>query len=128
MKEKHTNFHVKTCGTFINQQYAWLHATPDFFCSCDCCGDGCEEVSAPIVWRIQTLKITLTSPTYVWSQKKELEVLKENMHTITSLNSKCSILDTITETSLFVALMNKLLSSVKEFSQISVTGFLLFPN
>ena len=31
MKEKHTNFQVTKCGTFINQQYAWLHATPDFF-------------------------------------------------------------------------------------------------
>jgi len=25
MKEKHTNFHVKTCGAFINQKYPWLH-------------------------------------------------------------------------------------------------------
>ena len=40
MKEKHIKFHVRTCGTFINQQYPWLHATPDFLCSCDCCGEG----------------------------------------------------------------------------------------
>ena len=121
MKEKHTNFHVKTCGTFINQQYAWLHATPDFFCSCDCCGDGCEEVSAPIVWRIQTLKITLTSPTHVWSQKKELQVLKENMHTITSHKTivHCWI-------PLLVLLLNKLLCFVKEFSLINNISVLLF--
>ena len=31
MKEKHTNFHVKTCGTFINQQYPWLHVHLTFF-------------------------------------------------------------------------------------------------
>ena len=47
MKEKHINFHVRTCGTFINQQYPWLHATPDFLCSCDCCGEGCGEVKCP---------------------------------------------------------------------------------
>ena len=47
MKEKHTNFHVETCGTFINQEYPWLHATPDFLCCCDCCGEGCGEVKCP---------------------------------------------------------------------------------
>ena len=40
MKEKHINFQVTKCGTFINQQYPWLHVTPDFLCRCDCCGDG----------------------------------------------------------------------------------------
>ena len=33
----------------------------------------------PTVWKMQTLKITLRSPTHVSSQKKELKVLKENM-------------------------------------------------
>lgn len=31
MREKHTNFHAKTCATFINQICLWLHAIPDFF-------------------------------------------------------------------------------------------------
>ena len=30
------------------QQYPWLHATPDFLCSCDCCGEGCGEVKCPL--------------------------------------------------------------------------------
>ena len=47
MKQKHINFKVKTCGTFINKEYPWLHATPDFLCSCDCCGAGCGEVKCP---------------------------------------------------------------------------------
>lgn len=46
-KEKHTNFDVKTCGTFINKKYPWLYATPDFLCYCDCCGEGCGEVKCP---------------------------------------------------------------------------------
>ena len=47
MKEKHINFQVTKYGTFINKQYPWLHATPDFLCWCDCCGDGCGEVKCP---------------------------------------------------------------------------------
>ena len=38
MKEKHTNFQVTRCGTFINKQYPWLHATADFLCRYDCGG------------------------------------------------------------------------------------------
>ena len=55
MKEKHTNFHVKTC-TFINQQYPWLHATSDFLCSCVCCGVGCLEVKCPYCLKDTDLK------------------------------------------------------------------------
>ena len=47
MKEKHINFQVKKCGTFINKQYPRLRATPDFLISCDCCGEGCGEVKCP---------------------------------------------------------------------------------
>ena len=47
MKEKHIIFQVTKYGTFINKQYPWLHATPDFLCRCDCCGDGCGEVKCP---------------------------------------------------------------------------------
>ena len=32
---------------FVNQEYPWLHATPDFLCSCDCCGEGCGEIKCP---------------------------------------------------------------------------------
>ena len=32
---------------FINKEYPWLHATPDFLCSCDCCGEECGEVKCP---------------------------------------------------------------------------------
>ena len=47
MKLKHNNFQVKQCGTFTNKEYPFLHATPDFLCSCDCCGLGCGEVKCP---------------------------------------------------------------------------------
>ena len=47
MKERHVNFKVKECGMFVNQEYPWLHATPDFLCSCDCCGEGCGEIKCP---------------------------------------------------------------------------------
>ena len=47
MNEKHVNFRVVRCGLFIKKQYPWLHASPDFLCSCDCCGEGCGEVKCP---------------------------------------------------------------------------------
>ena len=56
MKEKHTNFHIKPCGTFVNQKYPWLHATPDFLCYCDCCGEGCGEVKCPYCLKDPDLK------------------------------------------------------------------------
>ena len=48
VKKSHTNFQVKKCGLFINQEYPFLHATPDFLTSCDCCGLGCGEVKCPL--------------------------------------------------------------------------------
>ena len=47
MKLKHENFKVIKCGTIINKEYPYLHATPDFLCSCSCCGEGCGEVKCP---------------------------------------------------------------------------------
>ena len=49
MKGRHVNFQVKKCGLFINREHSFLHATPDFLVSCDCCGSGCGEVKCPIV-------------------------------------------------------------------------------
>ena len=48
MGEKHINFQIMKCGVFINKECPWLHATPDFLCSCDCCGEGCGDVKCPI--------------------------------------------------------------------------------
>ncbi|XP_078349685.1 uncharacterized protein LOC144634562 [Oculina patagonica] len=47
MKETHVNFRIVKCGLFINEEHPWLHASPDFLCSCDCCGEGCGEVKCP---------------------------------------------------------------------------------
>ncbi|KAI8519156.1 hypothetical protein Bbelb_024130 [Branchiostoma belcheri] len=47
MKSKHTNFKIEPCGLTVHPDYPWLHATPDFVCSCDCCGQGCGEVKCP---------------------------------------------------------------------------------
>ena len=47
MKSEHKNFQVQKCGTFINKEYPFLHAVPDFLCSCDCCGLACGEVKCP---------------------------------------------------------------------------------
>lgn len=47
MKETRANFVVTKCGTIINYKYPFLHATPDFLCECDCCGQGCGEVKCP---------------------------------------------------------------------------------
>ena len=47
MKENHKHFKVVKCGMFINKKYPWLHATPDFLCFCNSCGEGCAEVKCP---------------------------------------------------------------------------------
>ena len=49
LKANHVNLQVKKCGLFINKEHPFLHATPDFLVSCDCCGSGCGEVKCPIV-------------------------------------------------------------------------------
>ena len=47
MKATNANFVVTKCETIINTKYPFLHATPDFLCECDCCGQGCGEVKCP---------------------------------------------------------------------------------
>ena len=47
MKEFRPNFKIIRYGLFINEEYPWLHGTPDFLCSCDCCGEGCGENRCP---------------------------------------------------------------------------------
>ena len=47
MQNKHTNFRVEQCGLWVHPEHQFLHATPDFICSCDCCGQGCGEVKCP---------------------------------------------------------------------------------
>ena len=41
------NFQVQKCRLFINKECPFLHATPDFLTSCDCCGLGCGEEKYP---------------------------------------------------------------------------------
>ena len=47
MKTKQKDFRIKKCGTVINKKYQFLHATPDFYYECSCCGKGCGEVKCP---------------------------------------------------------------------------------
>eukprot|EP00794_Sanderia_malayensis_P002558 gene2558-2954_t len=47
MKKKHVNYKAIQCGMFINKRSPFIHATPDFLSSCDCCGIGCGEVKCP---------------------------------------------------------------------------------
>lgn len=48
MKRVHKNFEIVKCGLFINKDFPFLHATPDFLTYCDCCGFGCGEVKCPL--------------------------------------------------------------------------------
>ena len=48
MRSTHVNFKLEICGMFINKVYQFIHATPDFLVSCDCCGLGIGEVKCPI--------------------------------------------------------------------------------
>ena len=47
MRKKHIGYRTIECGMFINKQFPWLHATPDFLSWCKCCGYGCGEVKCP---------------------------------------------------------------------------------
>ena len=89
MKEKHTTFMLKLVVHFLikNIPGCTLHLTFFVIMIAVVRGWG-AEVECPTVWKIQNLMITLRSPTHVWSQKKELQVLKDNMHTINNHNSK----------------------------------------
>ena len=51
MKKTDCNFTLTRCGLFINEKHSFLHATPDFLTSCDCCGLGCGEVNCSICLR-----------------------------------------------------------------------------
>ena len=50
-KKTHFNFTLTRCGLFINEKHLFLHATPNFLTSCDCCGLGCGKVKCPICLR-----------------------------------------------------------------------------
>eukprot|EP00112_Aurelia_sp_Birch-Aquarium-sp1_P007230 Seg1787.7 transcript_id=Seg1787.7/GoldUCD/mRNA.D3Y31 product="hypothetical protein" protein_id=Seg1787.7/GoldUCD/D3Y31 len=47
MKKKHVNYKAIRCGMFINKHSPFIHATPNFLSSCDCCRIGCGEVKCP---------------------------------------------------------------------------------
>ena len=47
MAMKHHNFQIIKCGLLVNAELPFLHATCDFYCFCDCCGQGCGEVKCP---------------------------------------------------------------------------------
>ena len=51
LKNKHTNFQVRKCGLFVNDQFPYLAASPDALVSCDCCGSGVVEVKCPFIHR-----------------------------------------------------------------------------
>ena len=36
MAMTHTDFKISKCGLVINEEYPWIHATPDFLVSCSC--------------------------------------------------------------------------------------------
>lgn len=48
MVKSHVDFKLSQCGLVINQEYPWIHATPNFLVSCSCCGLGCGEVKCPL--------------------------------------------------------------------------------
>ena len=47
MSANHKDFALEKCGVFIDKEHPWMHATPDFLCSCSCCRKGCGEVKCP---------------------------------------------------------------------------------
>lgn len=47
MKQNYVNFKIEKCGMFVSAEYPWVHATTDFLCACDCCGQRCVEIKCP---------------------------------------------------------------------------------
>ena len=44
----HLNLEVKRCGLFINKEFPYINAMPDFLLSCDYCGLDFGEFKFPI--------------------------------------------------------------------------------
>ena len=78
MKTQHRNFKVKRCGMVINKDYPWLHATADFLCSCDCCGEGCEEIKFPYCIDNCNFEQYIQKPSICLENRDDFLRLKEN--------------------------------------------------
>ena len=44
-EKQHLNFRMVNCGLFIPTDDPFIGASPDSLISCECCGEGCVEVS-----------------------------------------------------------------------------------
>ena len=82
MKNKwktHSNLTPTWCCLFVKEQHSFLHATPDFLTSCDCCGLGCRVVKCTICikdcdWKIHNNYLISVHKGYtVKFQTKELK-------------------------------------------------------
>ena len=78
MKTQHRNFKVKRCGMVINKDYPWLHATADFLCSCDCCGEGCGEIKCPYCIDNCNFEQYIQKPSSCLEKRDDFLRLKEN--------------------------------------------------
>ena len=63
---------------FVNKDYPWLHATPDFLCSCDCCGEGCAEIKCPYCIENCNFDQYIMKPSSCLEKKEDSFCLKEN--------------------------------------------------
>ena len=79
---------LEKCGVFIDKEHRWIHATPDFLCSCSCCGKGCGELIIVIVIliAIQQKKVL------VWKKSKEKFGSKQITSTTIKYNNNCALL------------------------------------
>ena len=63
---------------FVNKDYPWLHATPDFLCSCDCCGEGCGEIKCSYCIENCNFDKCIMKPSSCLEKKEDSFCLKEN--------------------------------------------------
>ncbi len=84
------NFNVIKCDLFINQEHPWMHATPDFLCSCVCCREGSAHVLSRIHFRkwklsvkLPKLLLLLLSPTSQESVKQRKKTTKKKSGSMT---------------------------------------------
>ena len=80
MKKKHVNYKAIQCGMFINKHSPFIHATPDFLSSCECCGIGCGEVKCPYCMEGIDIDGYLEKPSSCLMKNPDGEVVLKRNH------------------------------------------------
>ena len=127
MSANHKDFALEKCGVFIDKENPWMHATPDFLCSCSCCGKGCGEVKCPYSIDDCDFDSYTAKKVLVWKKSMEKFGSKEITSTTIKYNNNCALLvDNFVTLLRVYLLMAPQCFLRRESSQILITGKLQY--